>query len=85
MDEKELEILYMQQVNEELVLQTRTNINQIVENYPHDFGLDSLFANTNIIPTTAATAMPEKLAQLYQEICEQYNTNTITFDHIWVG
>lgn len=82
MDEKELELLYIQQLNEELILQTRAKINQLIQDYPHEFGLDSLFASNN--KSTTIISMSERLAQLYQEICQQYNSNVIPFDHVWV-
>lgn len=81
MNEQELEILYTQQLSEELILQTRAKINQFIETHPQNFGMDMLF--------TAAAAnngnMPEELAKLYQQVCSYYNDNAIQFDHVWVS
>lgn len=79
MNDQELEILYTQQLSEELILQTRRKINQFIENHPQNFGMEMLFTASNI------GNMPEELAKLYQEICAYYNDNAIQFDHVWVS
>ncbi|CAO3620599.1 unnamed protein product [Mucor fragilis] len=78
MNDQELEILYTQQLSEELILQTRGKINQFIETHPQNFGMDMLF-------TASANNgnMPEELAKLYQEVCSYYNDNAVQFDHVW--
>lgn len=79
MNEQELEILYTRQLGEELILQTRQKMNTFIEVYPHEFDLENLF------PTVNDTGlMREKLAELYQEICKDYNDNGVEFNHAWV-
>ena len=80
MNDQELEILYTQQLSEELVLQTRGKINQFIETHPVSFGMDMLFT----APANNGN-MPEELAKLYQEVCSYYNDNAIQFDHVWVS
>ncbi|KAI8070347.1 kinase-like domain-containing protein [Gongronella butleri] len=79
MDDQELELLYTTQLNEELQLQARNAITRLIEDLPFDFGLE------NLVPVKAASfgTMAEKMALLYQEVCEYYNSNGITFDHAW--
>ncbi|GAA5806208.1 hypothetical protein HPULCUR_011739 [Helicostylum pulchrum] len=78
MNEQELEILYTRQLGEELILQTRQKMNTFIEVYPHEFDLENLF------PTVNDTGlMREKLAELYQEICKDYNDNGVEFNHAW--
>ena len=80
MDDNELEKLYTRQVQEELLQQTRQAVTRLIELYPHEFGLENLIlADSRYLST-----VPEKLAQLYQEVCEYCNENSITFDHSWV-
>ncbi|KAG2228149.1 hypothetical protein INT45_009195 [Circinella minor] len=79
MDDNELEKLYIRQVQEELLQQTRQAVTRLIELYPHEFGLENLIlADSRYLST-----VPEKLAQLYQEVCEYCNENSITFDHSW--
>ncbi|KAI8141206.1 kinase-like domain-containing protein [Fennellomyces sp. T-0311] len=79
MDDNELEKLYIRQVQEELLQQTRQAVTRLIELYPHEFGLENLIlADSRYLST-----VPEKLAQLYQEVCEYCNENVITFDHSW--
>ncbi|SAL95824.1 hypothetical protein [Absidia glauca] len=80
MDDQELELLYTQQLNEELLHQTREAITRLIEQVPLEFGLENLIP---INPPSMAN-VPEKLASLYQEVCEYYNSNAIDFDHAWV-
>ncbi|KAI8637135.1 hypothetical protein BD408DRAFT_486431 [Parasitella parasitica] len=77
MNDQELDILYTQQLSEELILQTRRKINQFIEAHPQSFGLDALFTVAHV------GNMPEELATLYQEVCAYYNNNVIQFDHVW--
>jgi uncharacterized protein (DUF885 family) len=81
MDDQELELLYTQQLNEELLHQTREAITRLIEQVPLEFGLENLIP---INPPSVAN-VPEKLASLYQEVCEYYNSNAIDFDHAWVS
>jgi hypothetical protein len=78
MDENEFELLYAQQLNEQLSHQTRIAIKTLVENYPHEFGLERLF------PSKPNQPMTEKLVELYQQVCAFYSDNVVDFDHVWV-
>ncbi|ORX45714.1 kinase-like protein [Hesseltinella vesiculosa] len=79
MDDQELDLLYAQQLNEELQLQSRNAIARLIEELPLDFGLENLVP----VKTNGVGTMVEKMAMLYQEVCEYYNANGIPFDHAW--
>ncbi|KAI9004566.1 kinase-like domain-containing protein [Phycomyces nitens] len=79
MNETELESLYRKQMNDHVVLQTRQIINQLLELYPHEFGLENLVSVKPALPFMIS----EKLSQLYQEVCESYIGTSILFEHTW--
>lgn len=76
-----LEQLVNRQVQDELLQQTRLAVTSLIEAYPHEFGLENLI----IADAFYMTSVPEKLAQLYQEICDYCTENAIKFDHGWVN
>ncbi|CAO3626343.1 unnamed protein product [Cunninghamella blakesleeana] len=79
MDDQDIELLYTQQLNEELLNQTRQAISRLLEEIPIEFGLETLIPTIpNYMPNVA-----EKIALLYQEVCGYYNSHAIPFDHAW--
>lgn len=76
MDEQD----FIRQVQDDLTLQTRQAIARLIELCPLEFGLESLIpADPQLLPT-----VPEKLAQLYQEVNDYCKRNSLAFDHVWV-
>ncbi|CAO3617516.1 unnamed protein product [Cunninghamella echinulata] len=80
MNDQEIELLYTQQLNEELLNQTKQAIARLLEEIPIEFGLENLIP---VIPNFIIPNIAEKIALLYQEVCEYYNSHAIAFDHAW--
>ncbi|KAF7727723.1 hypothetical protein EC973_007181 [Apophysomyces ossiformis] len=77
MDDKQLAVLY----NQTLMLQTQQAVSRLIELYPHQFGLDALLPSN---PEAFLLPFSDRLAELYQEVCEIYNSDpNIMFDHVW--
>ncbi|KAI8973315.1 kinase-like domain-containing protein [Mycotypha africana] len=92
MDEHELELIYTQQLSEELNKQTKAKITDFIQKHPINFGLTELVSSSS--PNTSNSsnndpsqdqldpAMPNDLANLYQEVFASYNDNGIQFNHV---
>lgn len=81
MNEVDIQQLYNEQVQDDLIRRTREAVSNLIELCPHEFGLE------NLIPCDASfrSTVPERLAQLYQEVCEYCTEASIPFDHAWVS
>jgi hypothetical protein len=80
MDDSEIERIYSQQLHEELLSQTRLAVTQFIELCPDVFGLENLILQTDKF----LSPINERVAQLYQDVCETYIDNGLPFDHAWV-
>lgn len=81
MDDSEIERIYSQQLHEELLNQTRLAVTQFIELCPDVFGLENLILQTDQF----LSPINERVAQLYQDVCETYIDNGLPFDHAWVN
>lgn len=79
MDDNEIERIYSQQLHEELLNQTRLAVTQFIELCPDVFGLENLILQTDQF----LSPINERVAQLYQDVCETYIDNGLPFDHAW--
>ncbi|KAL7319388.1 hypothetical protein PS15m_002527 [Mucor circinelloides] len=79
MDDSEIERIYSQQLHEELLNQTRLAVTQFIELCPDVFGLENLILQTDQF----LSPINERIAQLYQDVCETYIDNGLPFDHAW--
>lgn len=81
MNEVDIQQLYNEQIQDDLIRRTREAVSNLIELCPHEFGLE------NLIPCDASfrSTVPERLAQLYQEVCEYCTEASIPFDHAWVS
>ncbi|KAI7871174.1 kinase-like domain-containing protein [Spinellus fusiger] len=79
MNDGEIDTLYHRQINDQIILQTRQIINQLLELYSHEFGLENLAS----VKPHLSSRVTEKLTQLYQEVCNSYLNISIPFDHEW--
>ncbi|KAI7882568.1 kinase-like protein [Lichtheimia hyalospora FSU 10163] len=79
MNEVDIQQLYNEQIQDDLIRRTREAVSNLIELCPHEFGLE------NLIPCDASfrSTVPERLAQLYQEVCEYCTEASIPFDHAW--
>ncbi|KAI9252160.1 kinase-like domain-containing protein [Sporodiniella umbellata] len=84
MDETEIERLYSQQLQEELNYQTKKTANELIEFYPHAFGLESLISSAN--KQNPYPSISDAIAMNIQNTCFAYIENNIPFDHTrdWV-
>ncbi|KAI9362178.1 kinase-like domain-containing protein [Pilaira anomala] len=79
MDDYELERIYSQQLQEELINQTKNAVIQFVELCPHVFGLENLILQTDQF----LSPIHERIAELYKDVCDTYLENGIPFDQAW--
>ncbi|KAI9487512.1 MAG: kinase-like domain-containing protein [Benjaminiella poitrasii] len=79
LDESEIDRIYVQQLHEELLNQIRLAVTQFIELCPEIFGLENLILQTDKF----LSPINERVAQLYQDVCETYVDNGLPFDHAW--
>jgi hypothetical protein len=79
-DETEIERIYSQQLQEELINQTRHAVTQFIELCPQVFGLENLIIQTDQF----LSPINERISQLYKDVTDTYGDNGLTFDHAWV-
>ncbi|KAG1472826.1 hypothetical protein G6F56_001310 [Rhizopus delemar] len=83
-DEQEIERLYSQQLQEELNHQTRRTAAELIEHYPHTFGLENLISLQSQYVTHPS--INDAIAQSLRDTCLAYIENNVHFDHAqdWV-
>lgn len=81
-DEQEIERLYSQQLQEELNHQTRRTAAELIEHYPHTFGLENLISLQSQYVTHPS--INDAIAQSLRDTCLAYIENNVHFDHAQV-
>lgn len=64
---------------EDILNQTRANVSQFIDSFPDCFGLSS-----ELSMQTSMESPNERIAQLYQQVCDAYINHNLDFNHTWV-